>query len=193
MNAILEKVFKIRQWLQKKRFGQWALAGVCLVVLVVLFAVFSLGGSGKPAGAQEAGDPGASREALSPEDIEARLEELLSAIEGAGRVRVMITYATGAEIVPAMSTQVQSSTSEQSDEKGSWQKSLTRNEQSSPVTGRNDTQPVVLVEKMPEILGVVVVAEGAHDLKVRMALQQAVETVLQLSSKKVDVFPMEKE
>jgi stage III sporulation protein AG len=37
------------------------------------------------------------------------------------------------------------------------------------------------------------VAEGAQDLKVRMALQQAVETVLQLSSKKVDVFPMEKE
>ena len=44
--------------------------------------------------------------------VEKRLEETLSCIRGAGKVQVMITYDTGAQVVPAMRTEVQSSTQE---------------------------------------------------------------------------------
>lgn len=189
MEKIMEKGSAIGQWIRKGRFGQWTLVILCLAALAIIYAVFSAdGGSSVPADETGSGQSGGN----SYEDMETRLEEILSRIEGAGAVRVMITYATGAEIIPAMSTQYQSSVSEESDQTGAWQKSTNESEQSSPVTSQSGSEALVLTEKMPEILGVMVVAEGAGDLHVRMALQQAVETVLQLSPKKVDVFPMEK-
>jgi stage III sporulation protein AG len=189
MEKIMEKGSGFVQWIRRGRMGQWVLAILCLAVLVVIYAVFSAdGGSDVPVDESATGQSGG----VSYDDIESRLEEILSQIEGAGKVRVMITYATGTETVPAMSTDSQSSVSEQSDETGSWQKSAESSEQSSPVTSRSGGEVLVLTEKMPQILGVMVVAEGAGDLSVRLALQRAVETVLQISSKKVDVFPMEK-
>ncbi len=87
---------------------------------MVIYAVFSAdGGSDGPVDESATGQAGG----VSYDDIESRLEEILSQIEGAGEVRVMITYATGTEIVPAMSTESQSSVSENSDETGAWQKS----------------------------------------------------------------------
>lgn len=190
MEKVMEKAFHAKQWIQKRRSGQWMLVVGCIAALILIYIVFSPGGGDSASSADNASED-TQDNTVSSVEMEKRLEEILSCIEGAGEVRVMITFATGTQIVPAMNVETQSNVSEQSDENGSWEKTTQESQQSAPAAVQGD-ETLVLVEKMPEILGVMVVAEGAGDLSVRLALQQAVETVLQVPAKKVDVFPMEK-
>ena len=126
-------------------------------------------------------------EAPAETAVEERLEEVLSCIRGAGKVRVMITYDTGAQVVPAMRTEVQSSTQESA---GSDTSSVheDRTEVSAPAT-LND-EALVLSDKTPAVRGVFVIAEGAADIAVKLRLQSAVQTVLGIDPGCIEVFEM---
>ena len=126
------------------------------------------------------------------ESNEARLETVLSNIKGAGKVRVMITYTTGNEIVTARSSETQTNTVTEKNSNGSSKESRTVVESSSPVTvgSGNGENALVVVEKQPEIKGVIVVAQGANNIDVKLRLQKAVETVLQISPTQVEIFAM---
>ena len=121
--------------------------------------------------------------------VEERLAQTLSCIRGAGEVRVMITYDTGTQIVPAMSTDVQSSTSQSTADGGGSTVSENRTESSSrPATLQDEA--LVLTEKTPVVRGVIVIAEGAADIGVKLRLQSAVETVLGVDPDCIEVFEM---
>ena len=49
-------------------------------------------------------------------------------------------------------------------------------------------QPYVLYEKYPEIVGVAVVSDGADNITVKMALLDAITTVLKVPCNKVQIF-----
>lgn len=117
---------------------------------------------------------------------EARLKEALSMIRGAGAVEVMLTYENGRELVPAYSTDTQSSA--QNGE------TVSQNESTRPVTIMKSGQEeaMVLKEVEPRIRGVIVIAEGADDIKVRMDLLRAVSKALDIDLDHVEVFTMEK-
>lgn len=123
--------------------------------------------------------------ASGEDELEQRLMDTLSCVRGAGKVKVMITYDTGAELVPAMSTDVTSSVSEAGE-------SQMRTESSSPVTAyRNgENEAIVLMEKEPTVRGVIVVAQGAADVSVRLKLQAAVQAVLGVEASRVEVLEM---
>ena len=120
--------------------------------------------------------------------VEQRLEEVLSCIRGAGKVRVMVTYDTGVEVVPIMSTDTQTSTSESVTASGQTV-NQNQTESQTPVTGR-ESEPLVLTEKQPRIRGVLVVAEGAADIAVRINLMNAVQTVLGVDARCISVYEM---
>ena len=46
------------------------------------------------------------------------------------------------------------------------------------------------MEKMPQVRGVIVVAEGAGDISVRMKLQSAVQAVLGVEASGIEVLEM---
>lgn len=123
--------------------------------------------------------------ASGEDELEQRLMDTLSCVRGAGKVKVMITYDTGAELVPAMSTDVTSSVSEAGENQ-------MRTESSSPVTAyRNgENEAIVLMEKEPTVRGVIVVAQGAADVSVRLKLQAAVQAVLGVEASRVEVLEM---
>ena len=54
------------------------------------------------------------------EDLEYRLQQVLSAIKGAGRTEVMITYKSGKELIPAMNTTVSNIETEEQDSSGEF-------------------------------------------------------------------------
>ncbi len=112
-------------------------------------------------------------------ELEARLESILSSIEGTGEVRVMITYENKGELIPAEESQ-------DSEQNGST--SLVRR----PVTVSSGgaQSPVVLEELSPSIRGAIVVAQGASDPRVRDRLRTAAMTVLGTSPESISVFPM---
>ena len=123
---------------------------------------------------------------------EQRLEEVLSNIKDAGKVRVMITYKSGSELVCAGSTKTETNTVSERYENGTVKETETVIESSTPVTVGSGSaeEPLVTVEREAEIKGVIVVAQGANKLNVRLDLQKAVETVLQVSPSQVEIFVM---
>lgn len=122
---------------------------------------------------------------------EKKLEEVLSSIKGAGEVKVMITYSSSDETITAMNSQKQTSTTTEETENGT-RTSQTTVENSTPMTvgsGGNESA-FVLKNNEPEIKGVIVVAQGAQNLSVRLELEKAVETVLQIKPSQVEIFTM---
>ena len=123
---------------------------------------------------------------------EAQLENVLSKIRGAGQVKVMITYETSREVVTATTVQRQTNTVTERTENGGVKESETVQENQAPVTvgSGSGENALIVLQKEPEIKGVLVVAQGAGELSVRMNLQKAVETVLQISPDQVEIFAM---
>ncbi len=124
---------------------------------------------------------------------EERLEKKLSAIKGAGKVEVMITYASSKEIVTAMNTTQSNVTTEEQDSGGGARKTTQNdiNNQAVTMSESDGTKPLVIKEVEPEVKGVIVIAEGAYDINVKIELLNAVQTVLGVNPSKVEVFVMD--
>lgn len=166
---------------------KFAAAFYALVILLLIGAYVALDGIGTAADANQDVDTQPALNANSEADTEARLEATLSCIRGAGKVKVMICYDTGAQIVPVMSTDTKTSISE-SNSGSSQTISETNTESSSPASVGGET--VVITEKLPEVRGVIIIAEGAADPAVRIKLASAAQTVLGISADKVQVYEM---
>lgn len=120
-------------------------------------------------------------------EIESKLKAILSKVDGAGEVDVVINYESSSELVPAMSEQ--SNTSSNQSENTS---SETKNESKDIATVKegSDTSALIIKEIQPVVRGVIIVAEGAGDIGVRMQLLEAVQTFLDVSADKVEVLKM---
>ncbi|MEL7608515.1 MAG: hypothetical protein AAGU74_03345 [Bacillota bacterium] len=161
---------------------------VVLVALVILlyFATTAKAPENSPSN-EQASISSNIETGAAEEKLEARLAETLSKIRGAGKVKVMITYETGTEIVPAMSVDKQVSSSE-SDQSSTT--SETESTEPATVSKSGSNEPIVITEKQPTIRGVIVIAEGAADISVMVDLQRAVQTVLNIPASSIEVFEM---
>ncbi len=105
--------------------------------------------------------------------LENRLEKVLSKIDGCGDVSVAITYSSGSETVYAYETQSKTTNG------------VTTQENKIVTIGGN---PLVIKENSPNIIGVVIVADGGGDAVIRLQLKQAVVTLLNVDASNVQVF-----
>lgn len=122
------------------------------------------------------------------DDIEKRMEEVLSQIKGAGEVKVMITYDSGPEIIPATSTSTENDVTTQGSETS---REVTKSqEEIVTIDSSGEKNALILKEIQPEIKGVIVISQGAGDISVKMNLFEAAKTLLNISADKVDVFEM---
>ncbi len=168
-----------------KRFETIVFGSV--IALAVLLYALSLVGEKKDA------DAGGQTAVTASDDYagetERRLTQVLSSIRGAGKVEVMITYETGKEIVAAMRSNTNTNASESSD--GDHVSTTTQTTESTqPATiGKNGAdEPLILMEKNPTVRGVVVVAEGAADVRVKLDLLRAVQAALDIPLSRIEVF-----
>lgn len=175
----------IRRMRTDRRTELLVYGGVALLVVVLYLFVSRAADGGTAADA----DGVQVLSAANAADTETRLQEVLSCIRGAGRVEVMITYETGREIVPAMTTSVNSNGSETSDgDKSSSSQQSTESTQPATVSQSGSNAPIVLKEIEPVVRGVIVVADGAADVTVRLDLQRAVRAVLDIPLSHIEVF-----
>ena len=100
---------------------------------------------------------------------------------------VIINYESTAERVPAFSEDRQVSKSDSQDTS-----SETTSEKSdiATVQGNGASEALIVKENQPEVRGVIVVAQGAEDISVRMNLLNAVTTLLNVSADKVEILKM---
>ncbi len=107
------------------------------------------------------------------EQMESKLVLVLENIEDCGKVSVAISYKSNEQKVYAYETQTNKTNG-------------TITEVSSIITVKGE--PLVLKNLPPEILGVVVVAQGADNPIVKLRIIQAVETLLGVEANNIQVF-----
>lgn len=121
-------------------------------------------------------------------DIEKRLSEIFSQIEGAGNTKVMITLSSTSEKVIAKDTRQERNT--ENGENSSSEKTVFEESTVSIENNEGKNQPFVISESMPQIQGAVIVSEGADNAYVKSAITEAAEALLNLPSHKIAVFKM---
>ena len=167
--------------LRGRRFFLPVLYGTVLLLALFLYGV---GDGWFPASPRDGPTEGEA-------SLESRLEDILSTLRGAGRVRVLVTYSTAGERVAATVSTVDESVSETSGGAATTRSEQSRQmRQPATVSGEGGQSPIILVEKEPEIRGVIVVAEGAADPAVRLSLQRAVQAVTGIPLSCIEVFEM---
>ena len=109
-------------------------------------------------------------------DLQDRLGEILSSVQGAGKVKVLLTQARGEQ------TLYQTDTQERTD-------SLT--EDTVIVTGSDRSQKGLICQRIPpQYMGAVIVCQGADKPVVRLAIVEAVADATGLSTDTITVLKM---
>lgn len=122
--------------------------------------------------------------------LEEKLENILSLIEGAGKVNVLITYSNGMEQIPMYNTKQNTTIIQESDTAGGTRKTEENNNEQIIIYNENGNikTPVIKQTINPKIVGVLVIAEGAENINVKENLIKAVESTLDVSAHRVQVF-----
>lgn len=188
----LKDFVREKKW-KKIRKDQWLivfLAGILLLVIAVPSDCGTSNGSGekKPA-VQETGYP--------PDDnyedvLEQRLEQVLSSMDGVGRVEVMITLKDDGESVVEKDTSTSGDTQTDTDGEGNTteQTKSERSEETVYSSQSSDGEPFVSRQIAPKIEGILIVAEGGADTKVAKNISEAVEALFGLEAHKIKVVKM---
>lgn len=185
--------FKFK-WLEKlKKIKHFEIILVVIFIAVVLLIWFADFGGDKTTNAKSktsSTSNSISSLARYTEELETRLCNVLSTIDGAGKVDVMITFNGNSEVILATTTDEKSTNNSTTSSGGTTNDSQTKTVSSQPVliTENGTTTPIVLMEIYPEIKGVIVVAEGANNVRVKLDLLKAVQALLNVNSGQVEIF-----
>ena len=138
----------------------------------------------QPAAEDETAESGRERADDSIAELESRLEETLSLIDGAGQVRVMITMKdTGEKVVEKDVTCRADAASDGSQN--------TEQSQSSVYTRDGNAEtPYISNEMTPQVEGVLVVAQGGGNSMVKQNILQSVMALFPLEAHKITIVKM---
>jgi len=123
--------------------------------------------------------------------LEQRLERILAKMDGVGNVFVSVVFKESPEYEYAVNVSTSEKSITESDQSGGSRVTLDTTETGQLVLVRSANnageKPVVVKEIKPEILGVLVVAQGASNPLVKAELTRAVQTLLGISLDQVTV------
>lgn len=126
------------------------------------------------------------------DDITKRLEEILSSMNGVGKVKVMITYARTSQTVPIYNEDSNSKNTEETDKQGGIRKIEEIDTKKEVIYKEENGEKIPITQSTisPKIEGAIITAEGAQNAIVKTNIIQAVEAVTGLATHKVQVFEM---
>lgn len=120
------------------------------------------------------------------ENLETRLEDILSNINGVGNVKVLITYNETEEIIPVYNKTDKKSTINEVDSSGGTR--VTQEVDSSEEVVYENEKIITQKTISPKIEGAIITATGANNSQVKTNIIQAVEAVTGLATHKIQVF-----
>lgn len=197
MKEFLESVFGKESALTK-RAGYWIKVSLFGLAGVILLVSGSLGeGARRPAAPTSApnevssGPPEPSAIQREEKDLAEHLRAVLQEVEGAGAVEVTVRLAGSTRQEYAVNTTAGRRVTEEEDKAGASHVVTEDNTNNQVVVVREGQreEAVVTREEAPELLGVLVVADGAADPQVRLKLFHAVEVALGVPAHRILVLP----
>ncbi len=120
------------------------------------------------------------------------LKNILESMSGVGKVQVMINFKSGESKVLAYDSSKQIVSTEEKDTEGGTRVSNHTNDGTTVVMTNEggDNEPFIVETYKPKIEGIMILAEGASDSKIKYDIQKAVSSLYGLSAEKVNVYPM---
>ena len=182
---------EIKALLEKKKWKGKDLM-IVLIIIGALFAILAIP-TGKKEDTEEIesvlqSENGTFNPKDYEEELEMRLEEILSQMEGVGYVEVMITLeASTKEVIEkdlSTNQSVNQTTEMQTD-------STVSKEETTVFSDTNaGTVPYVVQEIYPEVEGVLVVAQGGDDSSVKLAITDAIQALFGVDVHKIKIVKM---
>ena len=133
-------------------------------------------------------------EESSNENIEEKLENILSQMDGVGKVKVLVTYSETSQVVPLYNEDLQVNTTEEVDKEGGTRKISENKEKKDIIYQETGGEKVPITGSIisPKIEGAVITAQGANNAQTKTNIIQATEAVTGLATHKIQVFEMKK-
>ena len=156
-----------------KLLGQYKYV-LIVIAAGILLLLWPSGEKKSPAAAQSGLTGG--EEDFSVEALEERLARVLSKIDGAGEVSVVLTVESGMERV--LATDIAAS---------QWEDRRDREEQTVIISTDEGEEAVLLTQRYPTFQGALVVCPGGDNPEVRLRLTQAISVLTGLGSDRITV------
>lgn len=151
---------------------QYRFVVILIAVGIVLLLLPAGGGSGEIASVGVTG----GEEDFSVEALEEKLSAILSKIEGAGQVSVMLTVRSGMERVLASDREYIKT-----------EDKVDRREQMVVIDTSGGEEAVLLTQRYPTFQGALVVCRGGGDPQVQLLLTQALSALTGLGADRITV------
>lgn len=127
------------------------------------------------------------------DENEEKLANILSNIEGVGKVKVLLTYSQTSTSIPLYNENLRESNTTETDSSGG-SRTVAESDSEKEVIYKEDSsgnrEPVTQSVISPQIEGAIITAEGADNAEVKSAIVQAVEAATGLATHKIQVFKM---
>lgn len=183
MQKIKEKKLKRSDWL-------------ILVLAGILILIIALPTDTKEKKQAEEAKENISKEnntmEASKDEIERKLEDILEKIDGAGDVKVMITYQDSGTQVVEKDKNTSENSLEESDSTGGVRSTKEQQLQESTVYEEADAgnTPFVSKELFPKVEGILIVASGGDNQKVKQNISEAVLALFQVEAHRIKIVKM---
>ena len=183
MQKIKEKKLKRSDWL-------------ILVLAGILILIIALPTDTKEKKQAEKSKENISKEnntlEASKDEIERKLEDILEKIDGAGDVKVMITYQDSGTQVVEKDKNTSENSLEESDSTGGVRSTKEQQLQESTVYEDADAgnTPFVSKELLPKVEGILIVASGGDNQKVKQNISEAVLALFQVEAHRIKIVKM---
>ena len=159
-----------------------------LGMALILLSQFFDGGSGKTKEVDTATAQFTSEEYIA--ELEGKLTALITGIDGVGEARVMVTLESGVEYIYAQEEKRNTDTTREggtTEVSGKVYEKENVEQKYILVDQNGKKQPLLQTELQPKIQGVVIVCEGADNVRVEQSLTNVVTTALNIPSTRVCV------
>ena len=132
-------------------------------------------------------------EEATNQEMENKLEEILSTIKGVGKVKVYISYSESSKTIAMYDEKTTTSSTEETDSSGGLRNTTSTQIQKDVIFSEKEGNQVPMTQKiiMPTIEGAIVTAQGAKNANVKTNIVNAVKSATGLSIDKIQVFEME--
>ena len=201
---------KWKKKLTKENMAVVALLGLLLMVIAIPADRFSGGDVQENAGkdtregtsatqegmetgeAADGGDAASGGEGYAKR-MEEELQELLSAMEGVGEVKVMITIRDSGEQVVEKDVPSESGWVSETDSAGGTRESESARQEESTVyitDSEGNRTPYISQTTQPEIEGVTVVAQGGGDALIQKNITEVIQALFDIEAHKIKVVKM---
>lgn len=187
---------------QKKRFGWILILGASGLAIMIISQFVQVREASLPPGKNVSSDIEAEAKPASSSNeedsmvqyeqmYEEELEQVLSKIVGVDDVSVIVNLDSTAEEVVQVDKRESRQITTETDKNGG-KRSITQDTEDQKTAyyrGENGEKPVVIKKLKPEVRGVLVVARGVENLKVKAIVLEAVQRTLDVPIHRISVLP----